>query len=689
MTTTVLVVDDSTTNRELMHNLLDLEGYAVLEASSGTDALMLARREHPEVVITDVLMPGIDGYELTRLLREDPETADTPVVLYSGNYAEQEMRQVASAYRVDQVVTKSSDPQPLLDAIHAVLAEHRPHGSRGIDTGADLDHLHLINDKLVDTLELLQGSRERFRALVEAAPVGIVVADAAGEAGYVNPALIRIMATSAGDQAGAGWLACLMADQRAEVLAALAIQHAHGWETRFRNAVTAGDGSARWLDVHVSLTTDGQGRTNGLIAVVDDITAVVQGDQERHAGELSHEADNRNRMAERLESVRRLAGGVAHDYNNILAVILSYSSTLEESIESAVLVGRLDAETATDLRGALDRIVHAGQRAVRINQQLMFFGHPGVLSAVPVDITACVRGEAEAIRALLRPGALVELDLAPDLPMALVDPSLIGQMLRHLAANAADAMLDGGTLRLETAIWSPGRSAGVHSHLLGAGQYVRLTVRDTGHGMSPHVLEHATEPFYTTKSRADGSGLGLTTVQGVAQQAGGDLVIQSATDRGTSVHVILPVAGVAPAPATPAPAAGTVAGASQTILVVDDEEPLRQIIVRMLVAAGYHVLSAGSGGEALELVQRLAEPPHCLLTDLVMPGMTGTELAQRVHVEHAGLPVLFMSGYAEPLIASAGSADTTVNVLAKPFRKEDLLAALRAALAQRQPAGAD
>jgi CheY-like chemotaxis protein len=136
MMTTVLVVDDSTTNRELMHSLLDLEGYAVLEASSGTDALVLARREHPEVVVTDVLMPGIDGYELTRLLREDPETADTPVVLYSGNYAEQELRAVASAYRVDQVVTKSSDPQPLLDAVHAVLAEHRPAGRGGIDTGA-------------------------------------------------------------------------------------------------------------------------------------------------------------------------------------------------------------------------------------------------------------------------------------------------------------------------------------------------------------------------------------------------------------------------------------------------------------------------------------------------------------------------------------------------------------------------
>ncbi len=675
--TTVLVVDDSVANRQVIHDLLDISGYEVLEAAGGEDALVLAHRERPQVVVTDVLMPGMDGYELVRLLREDPDTADVGVVFYSGNYDERELRPIADAYDIDQIVTKSSDPQPLLDAVDAVVSHAAtvPNGSTEPRAHTDRDHLRLVNHKLVETVQRLKDSEQRFQAIVESAPVGIVVGTSTGQATYANPAMAAIMRASADDLLDRGWLNCLAPEHHQQALAMLA-EPGPATTPRYRDQVSGADRSPQWLDVQLRLTDDGNGTPTGFIAIVEDVTPVVEAEGRRDVEHQRRTQEADWRTSQRMESLRRFAGGAAHDFNNILAIVLAHGEILRETITEVLQSDHLDPQHAKNMTSDLDSILHAADRAAHLTRQLLYFGQRGPAQAAATDINAALEPEIELVCATLRRSITVEPHLAPDLPPVLAVPAQIAQVLRHLASNAADAMPDGGVLRIETTLDVNG-SPLPEVLRTGNGKCVRLTVRDTGHGMTPDEVEHAIEPFYTTKSRAQTSGLGLTTVQGIANQSGGDLIIESQPGKGTAVHVILPATAVPISRAPVVATAGARSGGDETVLVVDDEQQIRTIVDRILTAAGYHVLTAADGAQALDLAHRHPGPIHCLLTDLVMPGMPGTELGRRLAEERPDLSILYMSGYAEPLNDRVQNA---IPLLTKPFTKATLLAALRGSI---------
>ncbi|MEV6637119.1 ATP-binding protein [Actinoplanes sp. NPDC051470] len=370
-----------------------------------------------------------------------------------------------------------------------------------------------------------------------------------------------------------------------------------------------------------------------------------------------------NERAERLESLGRLAGGIAHDFNNLLGVILNYAHFVIEEASS----DKPDlAAIADDAR----QVVRAGERGTDLTHKLLAFARREVARPRVVDFNEVVTGLDEAVRAEINDRISLTVRPGPDLPPVTCDPGQIEQMLASLAANARDAMPDGGELVIDTAY----QRIGAGHRELTPGEYVRLRVSDSGEGMPPDVAERAFEPFFSTKS--GNTGLGLATVYGLAGQSGGAVSLTSEPGVGTTVTVLLPVGSSSPV--DPLAAAQPPSdGHGETLLVVEDEAALRDVAGRILSGAGYRVLTADGGRQALELAALHEGKIDLLVSDVVMPGMLGNELAERLTDVRPGTRVLFMSGYAQPVLASQGTLAPGVALLEKPFTASDLLSAVR------------
>ena len=656
---TILVVDDSRTNREIAREALDHGGHQVIEASGGRQGLAAAHDEHPDLVVLDMLMPGMDGHEFVHELRSDPNTAAIPVLFYTANYRADEVESIAQTYGVNRVLLKSEDPLELLDAVDEAVHEHPPAPADLPQDGVEpnWEHLRVVNTKLLENVQALDDSNARFVAIAEHSPIGIVVAAPDGRATYVNPHLEEILGTPRAGLLDLGWLRCLHPDHRDTVLADIA---RHRVIPRHRDLV-ASPGGDRWLNTLVRAMHDGDGSVRGYIAIIDDVTDVVAAEQRRAAEEHEREVQARRQVTERLESLARLAGGVAHDFNNLLGVVLAYSEFAVDDIHDAT-GEHLDETRSAALLKSLDRITQAGKRAAHLTHQLLAFGRREIVNATAVDLNAVIHEVHGMISGTIGAHVTISTRLDAAQHHILADDSQLCQVLLNLAVNARDAMPDGGTLELATA--NPGDDT------------VHLTVSDTGCGMAPEVVERAIEPFFTTKSRGAGSGLGLATSYGIVNQLGGQLRIQSSPGAGTTVHISLPCTDQPVQPA--APEAAAPAGNHETILVAEDEDGLRDAANRILTKAGYQVLTAVNGRDALAVAQRHPGPIHLLLTDVVMPQLDGRELALQLREQRPETPVLYMSGYAASIMSDQGALEPGVTVLPKPFTETELLKALRA-----------
>ncbi len=440
------------------------------------------------------------------------------------------------------------------------------------------------------------------------------------------------------------------------------------------------DGSEFPAEISLSSLETDQGVI--VSAAIRDVTErlIAQAERERLITQAERDASERHlQHARRLESLGQLAGGVAHDFNNILAVIANYTE---------LLIDTLDAPTVepTDLgaaRNDLGQIARAAERATRLTKQLLAFGRRDITQAEVMNLNHIIGDVEHMLRRTLGEHIHLITQLDQQLWPIFADAGQVEQILVNLAVNARDAMPGGGTLSIDTgnADLGPDDTSG---NTLRPGRYVRLRVSDTGTGMPPDVIERAFEPFYTTKPQGSGTGLGLATVYGIATAAGGDVYLYSEAGIGTTVTIWLPAveatADPTDAPAdTGAPEAPEQAP-SETILLVEDEDALRQVAGRILTRAGYRVLAANGGAQALHIAQTHPGPIDLLLTDVVMPKMLGNEVAARVRAVHPDLPVLYMSGYAQPVLTENGTLPGGITIVEKPFTSRELLDNVRAIL---------
>jgi signal transduction histidine kinase/CheY-like chemotaxis protein len=396
--------------------------------------------------------------------------------------------------------------------------------------------------------------------------------------------------------------------------------------------------------------------------------------ERREDGEALERQERLQAQAQRLESLGQLAGGVAHDFNNLLSVILNYVSFVSEEVAAAAAVAGPDPARHLEAASAdLAQVKKAAERAARLTHQLLVFARRDVIRPQVLNLDTVITSVEEMLRRTIGEHVELVVSLAGDLWPVLADPGQLEQVLVNLAVNARDAMPAGGTLTIDTGNVTVDADTIAGGSMARKGRHVRLRVSDTGTGMPAEIAQHAFEPFFTTKPDGGGTGLGLATVYGILTQADGNIRIYSEPGTGTTFTMTLPVTAEAASPvAEPMPYQRAPKG--ETVLVVEDEKALREVTRRIFTRNGYHVITAASGPEALCLADGYPGEIHLLVTDVVMPQMLGKEVAGKMRLIKPEIEVIFMSGYARPVLASQGRLDPGVALVEKPFSEADLLA---------------
>jgi PAS domain S-box-containing protein len=520
----------------------------------------------------------------------------------------------------------------------------------------------------------LRRGEERYRSLVVGTSQIVWTTDATGAVVEELPSWRAVTGQTPEETRGFGWFDAVHPDDRERARTALERAARRGRLSTHCRLRTA-SGEYRHYAVHGVPVVEPDGRTvREWVGFCTDVT------DQRAAEEALRRSEEAQRQGQKLEAVGRLAGGIAHDFNNLLTAIRSYTELLLDD-------ERLGAEP----RGDVEEIQKAADRAAALVRQLLAFSRRQPVRPALLEVDAVVRDTEALLRRLI--GAEFVLAVVPGAPGARVrvDRAQIEQVLFNLVLNARDAMPDGGTITVSTAV-----RAGEGAGGAGPADAVELTVRDTGVGMDEATRARIFEPFFTTKAPGVGTGLGLATVYGAVQQAGGRVAVESAPGAGTTFRVLLPRAderaAVPAPPATPGETAGErpppgppPAPAPDWVLLADDEAALRSAAARVLRRAGHTVLEADDGEAALALWQRHRGEIGLLLTDVRMPRLNGVALAERIRADAPELPVVLMTAFADELVARAERSLPDAPRVAKPFEVRALVEAVEAALARAAP----
>ncbi|MCU1466289.1 MAG: sensor hybrid histidine kinase [Actinomycetia bacterium] len=517
-----------------------------------------------------------------------------------------------------------------------------------------------------DAAEELEAA-SRLAAIVESSTDAMIGKTLDGVITTWNAGAERMYGYNSADVVGQN-IALLIPPDRSDELPAILRRVASGeqvdhYETQRRRK----DGSVLDVSVTISPIRDRDRTIVGASTVTRDIT------DRKHAEADLRQMQDRLHQAQRLESVGQLAGGIAHDFNNLLAGIMNYASLAADGL--AELTNRLglgDDEAMLILTEDLGEIAKVTARAARLTHQLLTFSRGEVMTLEVLDLSAIVVEMEELLRRTIGESIQITTVLGADPPRTKNDRGRIEQVLMNLAVNARDAMPDGGAMRIETASFE---SDDAGHYGLAPGRYVRLCVSDTGEGMPPEVLARAFEPFFSTKATGEGTGLGLATVHGIATQAGGTVVIDSAPEGGTTVQVYLPATSDLAGTVQEAPHETDVPTRGETILLAEDEAMIREPARRILSGAGYTVLATSSAEEALGVAGAYRGEIGLLLTDVVMPGRSGRQLAAGLLRFRPATKVLYMSGYASDVMFFRG--ERGVHLIEKPFASENLLRRVR------------
>jgi two-component system cell cycle sensor histidine kinase/response regulator CckA len=647
----ILICDDQEPNVALLSRMLEAAGYEnVVSTTDSSRLAALCGESPPDLILLDLHMPPPDGFEVMRTLGPLLDGPWPPfLVLTADATPEAKIRALSAGAR--DFLTKPLDRAEVMLRIENLL---------------EARFLHL---ELRDRNERLEGTvARRETQLAESQQLGRTGSwewDAGTNEVSWSEQYYRIcgLDPQAFEPSPEAIMELIHPEDREVVTAAAqaALAEHEPFGLGFR--IVRPDGEVRLLRLTGQPTLDTAGKSVKFVGTVQDITERVRAEREKELLEA------RVRQSERLESVGQLAGGVAHDFNNLLAVILNYAAFAAEELEEG-----------SAIREDVEEIRRAAERAAALTHQLLVFSRREVVKPTVLDLNELVADMEKLLRRTL--GEQVELvtSFEPELSSVKADRGQLEQVLVNLAVNARDAMPEGGTLTLETSNVELDAEYG-RTHDIAPGGYVRLVVSDTGSGISREVAARVFEPFFTTKPKGEGTGLGLATVYGIVKQAGGHIELYSEPGHGTSFKVYLPAVGEAPLETRSVEE--ELDGGSGTILLVEDEEAVRKLTSRILSKHGYSVLEAGGPEEGLRVWQERGQDVDLLVTDVVMPGMSGSALAGRMQEGQPGLKVVYVSGYTDDFVARQGVLEEGVVLVEKPFTAEALLRKVREALGAR------
>jgi two-component system cell cycle sensor histidine kinase/response regulator CckA len=487
---------------------------------------------------------------------------------------------------------------------------------------------------------------ELFRLISENAADMIAVVDGSGNRLYNSPAYQKILGYSQEELRQTKGFDQIHPDDRQKVVEAAAEARRSGVGRSVEYRIRHKDGRWVLLESTASVVRNNSGEVERLVIVNRDIT-------ERK------DLQKQLLLSQKLEAIGRLSGGVAHDFNNLLGVILGYCEELQKHIPPD-----------DPYREAVDEIQNAGKRAASLTQQLLAFSRKQVFEPQVLNLNAIVGEAGKMLERLI--GEDITLDIVPAQQIGAVkaDRCQIERVILNLAINARDAMPEGGKVTIETADVELDETSPTLSHCVAPGPYVMLRVTDTGCGMDAELQSHIFEPFFTTKGQ--GTGLGLATVYGVVKQSGGYISVDSAPGKGTAIKIYLPRASEIAEKVQEVEPSGRLIQEHGTVLLVEDEQALRKLTRKMLLDMGHTVLEAKDAFQAIEIAKQTETPIDLLLTDVVMPGMSGRSLAETLSPQRPGMRVLYMSGYSDGVMANHGVPEAGISILRKPFTTDEL-----------------
>ncbi|MBD2230221.1 hybrid sensor histidine kinase/response regulator [Phormidium tenue] len=683
----VLVVDDNAENLYLLRMLLQGYGYTVEEARHGAEALAKARQQPPILVISDLLMPVMDGYTLLRQWKADDQLKAIPFMVYTATYTDIKDERLAFDLGADAFLVKPAEPEALMVSIAALLAHFDPAQSsvrqpQLAENALLKDYSEALFRKLEKKIEGLQQTNRRLGAeIAERKRTEAALRDS--EARYrqlfqaiTDPVLVYDRTT----------LACLAVNDAA--VAEYGYSRDEFLTMTLQAIYPPEDVPAlmeRLAQSGSSLERHGvwrhQKKTGEIISVELSAYGLTFADrpaclvQARNVTEQQR-LEEQFRQAQKMEAIGRLAGGIAHDFNNLITVIKGYSELLQSRIPTS--------DSAAQLLG---EIYQAGERAGALTSQLLAFSRQQVLTPQALNLNTVVSNTETMLRRLIGEDIILVTTLSPTLGPIKADPGQIEQVLMNLAVNARDAMPQGGTLTLATQTVQLDEAQCRQLAGLGPGNYVLLTVSDTGCGIDAATQARMFEPFFTTKPVGKGTGLGLATVHGIVKQSGGYIAVESAVGQGTRFQIYLPLVAESVPEGRSQGRLSTLPQGTETILVVEDEDAVRALEIYVLQRCGYRVLEATNGQDALHLVEHEPDPIHLLMSDVVMPHLGGRELAAQVTRTHPHCKVLFLSGYTDDAVIHHGVLKADVAFLQKPFTPSTLAQKVRQVLDGETGAG--
>ena len=635
----VLIVEDSEDDATMLLAELRRGGFDVAHVRVQTAEAMRAALVESvwDIVVSDYSMPTFSGLEALTLLKRT--NSDIPLIIASGTIGEETAVEALRAGASDFLV--KGRLARLVPAIERELREAEGRRARR-------------------TIEkILSQTRERKQFALEAAGVGTWELDIASGRTSWSDILERLHGLPVGAFPGTfdAFIECVHPDDRQRVLDTVSASVRNQSDSRVEYRTTWPDGSTHWIT--------GVGRT----------FYSNTGEPIRAAGigmdiSVQKNLEEQFRQAQKLDSIGGLAAGIAHDFNNLLTVMTGCCELLMDRFAG-------DAAAEQDLR----EIHRAASSATELTRQLLAFGRRQILAPQVVDLNGILTESQKMMRRVVEENVRIDLKLADHLAPIDVDPGQIEQVLLNLVINARDAMPNGGVVTIETDnVVADEKYARGHLDVQ-PGSYVLLSVSDTGTGMSSEVQSRLFEPFFTTKERSRGTGLGLATVYGIVKQTGGHIWVYSETGIGTTFKIYLPVASSteASAIARPRQSPGTLRG-SETILVVEDEASIRALAERVLRRHGYTVLLAASGEEAQRVCAGHRGPIHVVVTDVVMPGMSGRAVGEWIGQQRPEAKIIYMSGYTDNAIAHHGVLEAGTNFLQKPFSPDALASKIREVL---------
>jgi len=773
----VLIVDDELHSRQLMEVMLAPEGLFLETASSGEEALEIVAKEPPDLLLLDIMMPGIDGYQVAAKIKGDRATSNIPVIMVTA-LDDRKARMFGLSAGAEDFITKPVDRAELCTRVRNLL--------RLKAYGDYQDHYsQMLKGEVVSLTADLRDERERAQRYLDTAGVILMALDKHGRITLVNRYACSTLGWTAEELLGRDWIETCVPARIWDAIKGKFRDLIGGELPVYENPVITRSGVERLIEWRNTVVRDDTGRISGSFSSGTDITErtaavealrateermrfalenanvgiwdldygtgvarwsailesqfglqpgtfggtfqafvdLVHPDDREFVRETATKAmqsgadfsyahrvilpdgtmrwlsgagrillgehgepvrgvgiyqditerralEAQNEHLQKMEAVGRLAGGVAHDFNNLLTVILGFCE---------LLLADLGAD---DPRHAdIVEIQKAGVSGAGLTQQLLAFSRKQIIEPALLDLNDVVSGMQVMLGRLIGEDVKVVLALGPDLALISADRGQVVQVVMNLAVNARDAMPKGGTLTIETANVELDEHYATTHLAAKPGPYVGLIVTDTGTGMTPEVQARLFEPFFTTKEPGKGTGLGMATVYGIVTRSGGSVGVYSEVGKGTAFKVYFPRADAAPMAAdthTPAPLARPRAG-TQTVLLVDDEEALRELSTRILERHGYRVLVAADANEARRLFE--TNPSiDVLLTDVVMPGASGPELTKQLIEQRPGLRVIYMSGYTEEAIVHHDVIKPGIAFLNKPFTSQALGEKLREVL---------